>query len=448
MNDQNYMLEDTLNILSGIVWGPITLILLLAVGVYLTFGLKGFPFFNLGYGFKSLFKKSKTVDNGEISSFDSLMTALSATVGTGNIAGVATAIFLGGPGAIFWMWVTAIFGMATKYAEAFLAIKYREKNAVGNYVGGPMYYIKNGLTKKYHFLAYFFAFFGMIAAFGIGNSVQSNSVAQVLYINFGISKIIIGSVIAILVALVIFGGIKSIGKAASKLVPTMALIYILGGLFIIFTNISLIPEIFVLIISSAFTSTAATGGFAGASIWMAIRFGVSRGIFSNEAGLGSSPIAHAVAKTNNPVKQGSVSMLEPLIDTLLVCTITAFVILISDTWLTGINGAALTTMAFNQGLPFMGKYIVIAGLVLFAFSTIIGWSYYGEKCAEFLFGSSISQLYRILWIIVIPLGATTELNLIWLIADVMNGLMALPNLIALILLSPIIFNTTKDYLQK
>ena len=447
MNIQNFSFEDALNIISGIVWGPITLILLLVVGIYLTFGLKGFPFFNLGYGFKSLFRKSKTEDDGEISSFDSLMTALSATVGTGNIAGVATAIFLGGPGAIFWMWVTALFGMATKYAEAFLAIKYREKNVLGSYVGGPMYYIKNGLAKKYHFLAYFFAFFGMIAAFGIGNSVQSNSVAQVLSIEFGISKMIIGLVIAALVSLVIFGGIKSIGRAASKLVPTMALIYILGGLFIIFTNISLIPEIFLLIVNSAFTSTAATGGFAGASIWMAIRFGVSRGIFSNEAGLGSSPIAHAAAKTNNPVKQGSVSMLEPLIDTLLVCTITAFVILIGDTWLTGVNGAALTTMAFNQGLPVIGKYIVALGLVLFAFSTIIGWSYYGEKCAEFLFGSSVSNLYRILWIIVIPIGATTELNLIWLIADIMNGLMALPNLIALILLSPIIFTTTKEYLR-
>ena len=377
MNIQNFSFEDALNIISGIVWGPITLILLLVVGIYLTFGLKGFPFFNLGYGFKSLFKKSKTEDDGEISSFDSLMTALSATVGTGNIAGVATAIFLGGPGAIFWMWVTALFGMATKYAEAFLAIKYREKNVLGSYVGGPMYYIKNGLAKKYHFLAYFFAFFGMIAAFGIGNSVQSNSVAQVLSIEFGISKMIIGLVIAALVSLVIFGGIKSIGRAASKLVPTMALIYILGGLFIIFTNISLIPEIFLLIVNSAFTSTAATGGFAGASIWMAIRFGVSRGIFSNEAGLGSSPIAHAAAKTNNPVKQGSVSMLEPLIDTLLVCTITAFVILIGDTWLTGVNGAALTTMAFNQGLPVIGKYIVALCLVLLALSTIIGWCDYG-----------------------------------------------------------------------
>ena len=373
-------IESILNQISGFIWGPLTLIFLLGVGVYLMLGLKGFPLKDLGYGFKSLFKKSKKDDLGDISPFESLMTALSATVGTGNIAGVATAIFLGGPGAIFWMWITALFGMATKYAEAFLAIYFREKNSKDNFVGGPMYYIKNGLQKKYHFLAYLFAFFGMIAAFGIGNGVQSNSVAQVLFIEFGISQIVVGVIIAILVALVILGGIESIGRTASKLVPTMSGIYFLGGLFIIINNISQLPDIFLLIINSAFTDTAASGGFAGASVLVAIRFGVSRGIFSNEAGLGSSPIAHAAAKTNDPIKQGSISMLEPLIDTLIICTITAFVILIGDSWLSGVNGAALTASAFDQGLPFVGKYIVIFGLVLFAFSTIIGWSYYGEKC--------------------------------------------------------------------
>jgi len=395
-----------------------------------------------------LFKKPSKNDDGDISSFESLMTALSATVGTGNIAGVATAIFLGGPGAIFWMWVTALFGMATKYAEAFLAIYYRERNDKNNYVGGPMYYIKNGLDKKYHFLAYLFAFFGMIAAFGIGNGVQSNSVAQVLSIELGISKTTIGFIIAILVTMVILGGIRSIGKTASKLVPIMSLIYVFGGLFIILSNISVVPEIFYLIINGAFSSTAASGGFAGASVLMAIRFGVSRGVFSNEAGLGSSPIAHAAAKTNDPIKQGSISMLEPLIDTLIVCSITAFVILISGEWLGGINGAALTTNAFNNGIPLFGKYIVIIGLILFSFSTIIGWSYYGEKCAEFLFGDKITILYRVLWVVIIPIGASVELNLIWLIADIMNGLMALPNLIALVLLSPIIFSQTKSFLAK
>ena len=247
--------------------------------------------------------------------------------------------------------------------------------------------------------------------------------------------------------LVILGGITSIGKTASKLVPTMSAIYILGGIYIIVINAALIPEVFMLIIDSAFNTTAASGGFAGATVMMAIRFGVSRGVFSNEAGLGSSPIAHAAAKTNNPIKQGSISMLEPLIDTLIVCTITAFVILISGAWLTGINGAALTTEAFNTEIPYVGKYIVVVGLVLFAFSTIIGWSYYGEKCAEFIFGSKIIIPYRILWIIIIPIGAATELNLIWLIADIMNGLMALPNLIALILLSPIVFSKTKQFIQ-
>ena len=410
------------------------------------YGLSAYPLTNVGYALRSLFKKEDK-ESGDISSFESLMTALSATVGTGNIAGVATAIFLGGPGAIFWMWVTAIFGMATKYAEAFLAIKYREKNLNGEYVGGPMYYIKNGLSQKFSYLAYFFALFGMIAAFGIGNGVQSNSVAQVVTNEFEIDKLTVGIVIAFLVTLVILGGIKSIGKTASKLVPIMSLIYIIGGLYIIVINYDQIPTIFFMIIESAFTGTAASGGFAGATIWMAIRFGVSRGVFSNEAGLGSSPIAHAAARTNSPIKQGSVSMLEPLIDTIIVCTITAFVILLSQSWLSGVNGAALTSNAYEQGLPSFGKYIVIFGLVLFAFSTIIGWSYYGEKCAEFIFGNRIIMPYRIFWIIIIPVGAVIELNLVWLIADIMNALMALPNLIALVLLSPIVFKETRAYLK-
>ena len=410
------------------------------------YGLSAYPLTNVGYALRSLFKKEDK-ESGDISSFESLMTALSATVGTGNIAGVATAIFLGGPGAIFWMWITAIFGMATKYAEAFLAIKYREKNLNDEYVGGPMYYIKNGLSQKFSYLAYFFALFGMIAAFGIGNGVQSNSVAQVVTNEFEINKLTVGIVIAFLVTLVILGGIKSIGKTASKLVPIMSLIYIIGGLYIIVINYNQIPTIFFMIIESAFTGTAASGGFAGATIWMAIRFGVSRGVFSNEAGLGSSPIAHAAARTNSPIKQGSVSMLEPLIDTIIVCTITAFVILLSQSWLSGVNGAALTSNAYEQGLPLFGKYIVIFGLVLFAFSTIIGWSYYGEKCAEFIFGNRIIMPYRIFWIIIIPVGAVIELNLVWLIADIMNALMALPNLIALVLLSPIVFKETRAYLK-
>ena len=286
-------IEAFLNSLSGFIWGPFTLSLLFLVGLYLMIGLRAYPLKNLNKGFNFLFKKPnlsnkrKRRTGGDISSFESLMTALSATVGTGNIAGVATAIFLGGPGAIFWMWLTALVGMATKYAEAFLAIFYRDRNKQGNFVGGPMYYIKNGLEKKYHFLAYAFAFFGMIAAFGIGNGVQSNSVAQVVSMELNISQVTVGFIIAILVMLVILGGIKSIGKTAAKLVPAMSLIYILGGLYIIIINIDLVPTVFWLIIDSAFSTTAASGGFAGATVWGAIRYGVSRGVFSNEAGLGS-----------------------------------------------------------------------------------------------------------------------------------------------------------------
>ena len=421
---------DILNYVSGFIWGPFTLILILGTGIFLSLGLKGFTLTYIAVAFKQLFSKEEDSSSGEISSFQSLTTALSATVGTGNIAGVATAIFVGGPGAIFWMWVSAVFGMATKFAEAFLAIKYREKNELGETIGGPMYYIKNGLTSKFIVFAYLFAAAGMIAALGIGNGVQVNSVSQVINNEFGFSTFSIGIVIAILVALVILGGIKSIGNITSKLVPVMSLVYILGGLLIIILNSSQVGYVFNLIVTSAFTSTAATGGFAGATVWMAL-------------GLGSSPIAHAAAKTNNPVKQGMISMLEPLIDTLIVCTITAFVILMSNQWVGDINGAVLTVASFENLLA-NGKYIVIFGLILFSFSTIIGWSYYGEKCVEFLFGSGVIIYYRILWIVIIPVAASIELNLMWLIADIMNGLMSIPNLIALILLAPVIFRQTSE----
>ena len=434
---------DILNYVSGFIWGPFTLILILGTGIFLSLGLKGFTLTYIAVAFKQLFSKEEDSSSGEISSFQSLTTALSATVGTGNIAGVATAIFVGGPGAIFWMWVSAVFGMATKFAEAFLAIKYREKNELGETIGGPMYYIKNGLTSKFIVFAYLFATAGMIAALGIGNGVQVNSVSQVINNEFGFSTFSIGIVIAILVALVILGGIKSIGNITSKLVPVMSLVYILGGLLIIILNANQVGYVFNLIVTSAFTTTAATGGFAGATVWMALRYGVARGVFSNEAGHGSSPIAHAAAKTNNPVKQGMISMLEPLIDTLIVCTITAFVILMSNQWVGEINGAVLTVASFENLLA-NGKYIVIFGLILFSFSTIIGWSYYGEKCVEFLFGSGVIIYYRILWIVIIPVAASIELNLMWLIADIMNGLMSIPNLIALILLAPAIFRQTRE----
>ena len=375
------------------------------------------------------------------------MTALSATIGTGNIAGVATAIFIGGPGAIFWMWITALVGMATKYGEAVLAVKYRETDALNKQVGGPMYYIKNGLGSKWGWLAFLFALFGTIAAFGIGNMVQSNSVADALHSNFSINKQVSGAVIAVLAALVILGGIKRIGTVAGKLVPFMAIAYIFGSLIIIIANLDAVPAALMVIVDSAFSGTAAAGGFAGATVLMAIQFGVARGIFSNEAGLGSAPIAHAAAQTDNPVRQGVIGMLGTFIDTIIVCTMTALVIIMTGAWTSGATGATLSTTAYGSAIPF-GEYIITFGLVVFAFTTILGWSYYGERCAEFIFGEKIILPYRILWIIAAFIGASQKVNFIWILADVMNGFMAIPNLIALGLLSPVIFKITKEYFAK
>jgi len=436
-----------LNQLSSFIWGPFMLTLLLGVGVYLSIGLKLMPWRKIGHGFKLLFSGRADKDQGEISPFQALMTALSATIGTGNIAGVATAIFLGGPGAIFWMWITALFGMATKYGEAVLAVKYRETDALGSRVGGPMYYIKNGLGKNWKWLGFLFALFGTVAAFGIGNMVQSNSVADALNSNFSIDPLITGIILSILVGLVILGGIKRIGDVAGMLVPIMAIVYILGSLLVIFANIGQVADAFRLIFSSAFNGTAATGGFAGAAVMVAIRFGVARGVFSNEAGLGSAPIAHAAAQTNSPVRQGMIAMLGTFIDTIIICTMTALVILLTGAWTSGETGASLSTLAYGQGISF-GNYIVTFGLVIFAFTTLLGWSYYGERCAEFIFGSRVITPYRIFWVVAIMTGALIKLDFVWLFADVMNGFMAVPNLIALVLLSPVIFKVTKEYLNK
>ena len=440
-------LNSILNQLSSFIWGPIMLALLLGVGVYLTIGLKLMPWLNIGHGFKLLFSGQADKDQGDISPFQALMTALSATIGTGNIAGVATAIFLGGPGAVFWMWITALFGMATKYGEAVLAVKYREIDSRGKRQGGPMYYIKNGLGDNWKWLGFLFALFGTVAAFGIGNMVQSNSVADALNSNFNVSPTATGIALAILVGLVILGGVKWIGAVAGKLVPIMAIAYILGSLIVIFSNIGQIGEVFILIFSSAFTGTAATGGFAGAAMWAAIRFGVARGVFSNEAGLGSAPIAHAAAQTNDPVRQGMIGMLGTFIDTIIICTMTALVILLTGSWTSGETGASLSTLAYGTGIT-GGNYIVTFGLVIFAFTTLLGWSYYGERCAEFIFGVKVIVPYRVLWVVAIITGALIKLNFVWLFADVMNGFMAVPNLIALALLSPVIFKITKEYLNK
>lgn len=437
-----------LNTLSSFIWGPFTLVLLLGVGVYLSVGLKFMPWRKtIPYAFRMLLQGRKASGKGEISPFQALMTALSATIGTGNIAGVATAIFIGGPGAIFWMWITALVGMATKYGEAVLAVKYREKDALDKHVGGPMYYIKNGLGSNWGWLAFLFALFGTIAAFGIGNMVQSNSVADALHSNFSINKQVSGAVIAILAALVILGGIKRIGTVAGKLVPFMAIAYIAGSLIIILANLGEVPAALMVIVDSAFNGSAAAGGFAGATVLMAIQFGVARGIFSNEAGLGSAPIAHAAAQTDNPVRQGVIGMLGTFIDTIIVCTMTALVIIMTGAWTSGKTGATLSTAAYGNAIPF-GEYIITFGLVVFAFTTILGWSYYGERCAEFIFGEKIIFPYRILWIIAVFIGASQKVNFIWILADVMNGFMAIPNLIALALLSPVIFKITREYFAK
>ena len=438
-------IQDLLNSASGFIWGPVMLVLLLGAGLYLTLGLKAMPWRKLGAAFALLWRGRKGEGEGDITPFQALMTALSATIGTGNIAGVATAIALGGPGAVFWMWITALLGMATKYSEAVLAVRYREVDERGKHVGGPMYYIKNGLDKKWHWLGIAFALFGMLAAFGIGNMVQANSVADAFESTFEIPTWLTGLFITVAAAAVILGGINRIAHVAAKLVPFMAIAYIGGSLIVILSNLGEVPTALATIVNHAFTGTAATGGFAGAAVWAAIRFGVARGIFSNEAGLGSAPIAHAAAKTDDPIHQGMIGMLGTFIDTIIVCTMTALVIVLTGAWTTGETGAALSAQAFASALPGVGNYIVTFGLIIFAFTTILGWSYYGERCAEFLFGVKVILPYRILWLIAIPLGAMGKLGLIWLLADVLNGLMALPNLIALVLLSPMVFKLTRDY---
>ncbi|MDY0235900.1 MAG: sodium:alanine symporter family protein [Gudongella sp.] len=436
------------NTINSFVWGPPMLILLVGTGVYLTFRTNFFSILKLGYVLKNtLFKMFDKSQNGEgeITPFQAVATALAATVGTGNIAGVATAIALGGPGAIFWMWVSAIFGMTTKFGEVVLSIKFREKTDDGRFVGGPMYYIQNGTGQKW--LAVVFASFGALAAFGIGNMVQSNSVAASLQESFSVPPLVTGLVLAVLTALVILGGIKRIGAVTERLVPLMATIYILGAIFIIVMNASHIPEAFGLIFSNAFTATAATGGFAGSTLAMGIRFGVARGVFSNEAGLGSAPIAHAAATTDHPVRQGLWGVFEVFVDTLVICSLTALAILVSGLWDTGVTGAALTTQAFDEAI-IGGGYIVSVGIMLFAFSTILGWSYYGERCAEYLFGPKAIMPYRIIWIPFVVIGAVGGLELIWAIADTLNGLMAIPNLIGVVLLSGTIISLTKEFFAK
>jgi alanine or glycine:cation symporter, AGCS family len=425
-------------------WGPVMLLLLLGTGIYLSLGLWFLTVRKIPTAFGLLLKGREGRGEGDISPFSALMTSLSATIGTGNIAGVATALALGGPGALFWMWITALVGMATKYAEAVCAVRFRERDEQGNYSGGPMYYIRNGLGKHWHWLGFAFALFGSLAGFGIANTVQSNSVSQVLSDSFSVPPLVTGLVLMALVGSVVLGGIKRIANVASWLVPFMALSYVVMATIAIALNISQVPQAIATIVDSAMNGSAAAGGFAGATVWAALRFGVARGIFSNEAGLGSAPIAHAAAKTNQPVEQGMIAMLGTFIDTLIVCTMTGLVIVIMDVLPTGVSGASLTSMAFAAALP-GGDLIVTVGLCLFAFTTMIGWSFYGERCVVFLVGSRGIMPFRVAWVVAIPVGTVIELDMVWLIADTLNAFMAIPNLIALLLLSPLVFKLSKEY---
>lgn len=437
--------EELIKGLNGIVWGPPMLVLILGTGFFLMIGLRLMPLLRLGFGFRALWAGRTAQGQGDITPFNALMTALSATVGTGNIAGVATAIAIGGPGALFWMWMTALVGMATKYAETVLAMRYREVDEAGNHLGGPMYYIKHGMGPRWLWMAAAFALFGLLAGFGIGNTVQANSVADAVEASFGAPDWVTGLVMAALAGLVLIGGIRRIGEVAGKLVPFMAFSYVGGGLIVLGMSLDQIPSALSLIIDSAFTGTAAGGGFAGATVWLAIQFGVARGIFSNEAGLGSAPIAHAAAKSDDPVAQGTLAMIGTFIDTLVICTITGLVIVVSGEWVSGQSGAALSSLAFEHGLPGYGAHLVAFGLILFAYTTILGWSVYSERCAEYLFGLRAVRPFRVAWVLAIPIGAIAELEFIWLVADTLNALMALPNLVALLVLSPVVFKLTRDY---
>ncbi|GAA0084609.1 sodium:alanine symporter family protein [Clostridium sp. CTA-7] len=446
------MLNQIQSILSGlnnIIWGPPLLILLVGTGIYLTFKLKLLQIFKLPLALKYIFSKDEEGDDearGDVSSFGALCTALSATIGTGNIVGVATAIKAGGPGALFWMWIAAFFGMATKYAEGVLAIKYREVDANGQMSGGPMYYIKNGLGLNW--LAKLFAIFGVgVALLGIGTFGQVKSIADAAQIGFNIPLIVTAVVVTILVALVTLGGIKRISSVSEKIVPFMAVLYILGVMLVLVFNYNKIPESISLIIRSAFNPEAALGGAAGITISIAMQRGIGRGVFSNEAGLGSAPIAAAAARTKSPVRQGLISMTGTFIDTIIICTMTGLVIVITGSFNGNLEGAALTTAAFENGLPIatLGKYIVNIGLIFFAFTTILGWNYYGERCIEYLFGVKGIKPYKIIFIILVAVGPFLPLEMIFIIADIVNGLMAIPNLIGLIGLRNVIVDETEKF---
>lgn len=458
-------INSILETIDGLVWGLPLIILILATGILLTLRLNFVQFRFLGLGFKNMFKNESDGEGGEISGFAALCTALSATIGTGNIAGVATAIVAGGPGALFWMWLAALVGTATKYAECLLAVKYRTTAEDGHVVGGPFYYIEKGMGENWKWLAKLFAVFGLgVGLFGIGTFSQINSITSavngffdpdsthiisLIGRDYSISVVIAGILLTLAVGFVIIGGLKRISNVAQVVVPVMAVTYIVASLFIIFTNITQVPAAIVEIVQSAFGLRAAAGGVMGAMI-VAMQKGIARGIFSNEAGIGSAPIAAAAAQTDIPAKQGSISMLGTFIDTIIICTMTGLVIVITGAWDMGLNGVAVTTKAFQIGLPIPGSvsaFILMVCLVFFAFTTILGWDYYSERCLDYLTGNSAKAIrnFRILYILAVFIGPYMTVSAVWTIADIVNGLMAIPNLIALIALSGVVVAETKSY---
>ena len=436
---------ETLNAIDSFVWGPPLLVLLVGTGILLTFRLQLLQVFKLPQALGLIFS-AKNDGSGDVNSFKALCTALAATVGTGNIVGVATAIKAGGPGALFWMWIAAFFGMATKYAECLLAVKYRTVDANGNISGGPMYYIENGLGKKYKPLAVMFAAFGILCAyFGIGTFAQVNSIVEITQISAGIPVIYTGIALTVVVAAVTIGGLKSIATVASKVVPGMAVLYFFTtvGIMIVFAD--QVPNAIATVINSAFNATAAQGGFLGATVMLAMRSGVARGVFSNESGLGSAPIVAAAAKTKWAAEQGLISMTGTFIDTIIICTLTGLSLVVTGVWCGDLNGAAMTESAFTMAFPAFGSLLLLVGLVLFAFTTILGWNYYGERCVEYLLGVKAILPYRIIFILLIACGPFLKLEEIWVLADIVNGLMAIPNLIALVALSGVVVAETKAY---
>ncbi len=436
---------EILTQINTFVWGPPLLLLLVGTGIYLTIRLHLLQVVNLPSALKLIFC-AKSDGHGDVSSFKALCTALAATVGTGNIVGVATAIKAGGPGALFWMWLAAFFGMATKYAECLLAVKYRSVDANGNIAGGPMYYIEKGLGEKYRPLAIMFAVFGILCAyFGIGTFAQVNSIVEITHISAGIPVIYTGIALTVVVTAVTIGGLRSIANVASKVVPAMALLYFLTTVGILISFADQVPTAIKMVLDSAFNETAAQGGFLGASVMLAMRSGVARGVFSNESGLGSAPIVAAAAKTKWAAEQGLVSMTGTFIDTIIVCTLTGLTLIVTGVWCGPLNGAAMTECAYNMAFPGFGSMLLLVALVLFAFTTILGWNYYGERCTEYLFGVKAIMPYRIIFIMLIASGPFMKLEEIWVLADIVNGLMAIPNLIALLALSGVVVAETKAY---